>query len=264
MSHPTKTQPTVKDYGLRGSIRQLRRLAPPRGLLYRDAHYFSATVEVDPARMKRWLPAGIRLTEPARADLFTAYFPDCTYGSVYHEAGLFVHIKTVQGTGIHCPWMILDDDVALIMGREMLGYPKKMGEISWDITGDVDGDRISADASRKGTKLVSMSGTLGEVIADPPPILARPHRNVTGTLALAGMPRITAFTPRERVIEVRRVDDLRLEIGGSERDPLHLMGLGEVVEARLHRVDLPAAPPPVRLRPLSPLFNLTHLRPRVL
>lgn len=252
---PTRTS----GRGLRSDLRRLRALAGPRRTLYRDAHYFTATVEVDPKSMRRWLPPGIRLAEPGRADLFTAHFPDCNYGSVYHEAGLFVHIKTVRGTGIHCPWMILDDDVALILGRELLGYPKKLGEIDWHL----DGHTIRAEASRRGHKLITMGGRLGEVITDPPPILGRPHRNVMGLQGLA-LPRVVGFTPGERPIEVRRVEDFELTIGGSERDPLDQMGLGPVVEARLHRVDLSVGVPPVPLRPLTPLFTLSRLRPRVL
>jgi len=95
-----------------------------------------------------------------------------------------------------------------------------------------------------------LAGALGELIEDAPPILGRPHRNVTGTLGLA-LPRIVAFTPREHPIETRRVD-LHVTVAGSDRDPLHLMGLGDVVEARLHRVDLSAGLPPVPLRPLTP------------
>lgn len=248
-----------RDYGLFGGVREFRRLAAPKGgMLYRDAHYLVATLEVDATAMRRWLPSGIRLAEPARADLFTAWFPECTYGSVYHEAGVFVHVKTLRGTGIHCPWMILDDDVALILGRELLGYPKKLGEISWEL----DRDRIEAHASRRGTTLVGMRGVLGDVIEDAPPILGRPHRNVTGTLGLA-LPRIVGFTPGEHPIETRRVD-LELTVDGTERDPLHLMGLGDVVDARLHRVDLSAGSPPLPLRPLTPLYSLTRLRPRVL
>lgn len=243
---------------VRGGVRELLRLAPPRGLIYRDAHYLAATVEVDPAVMRRWLPFGVRLAEPARADLFAAWFPDCSFGSVYHEAGLFVHVRTLRGTGIHCPWMILDDDVALILGRELLGYPKKLGEIEWSL----DGDRVAAAATRKGARLLTMSGTLGEVLDDAPPFLGRPHRNVIGTMGLA-LPRLLAFTPGEHPIETRRVD-LEVEVGGSERDPLHRMGLGRVVEARLHRVDLSAGSLPVPVRPLTPLFPATRLRPRVL
>ncbi|MGO3327276.1 acetoacetate decarboxylase family protein [Gordonia sp. (in: high G+C Gram-positive bacteria)] len=247
------------DYSFRGSVRQTLRLAPPRDFLYRDAHYLTATVEIDPTQMKRWLPAGIRLASPARADVFTAWFPDCTYGSVYHEAGIFVHIKTMQGTGIHCPWMIVDDDVAMILGRELLGYPKKWGQIDWRL----EDTNIESSASRRGEHLLTLNGTVGDVIEGAPPILGRPHRNVTGTIGLA-FPRVVGFRPGEHPIETRRVLLRDFRIGGSARDPIHLMGLGPAVEARLHRVNLTAGTPPVPLRPLTPLFSMTRLRPRVL
>lgn len=255
-------QPASRTGGrtLRGDLRRACTLADPRRTLYRDAHYFTATVEVDPTRMRQWLPPGIRLAGPPRADVFTAFFPDCNYGSVYHEAGIFVHIKTGRGrTGIHCPWMILDDDVALILGRELLGYPKKLGEIDWQLT-DTD---IHARATRRGQTLIQMAGRLGEPVSDAPPILGRPHRNVAGLAGLA-LPRVVAFTPRETPIEVRRIEDFMLEVSGSERDPIDQLGLGPVIEARLHRVDLASRMPPIPLRPLTPLFTISRLRPRVL
>lgn len=244
--------------GLRAGVARARQMVPLGGELYRGAQYLTAVVEVDPFKMKPFLAPGIRLAKPYRADVFTAYFPDNVFGSVYHEAGVFVHIKTAAGTGIHCPWMILDDDVALIIGRELLGYPKKLGEIAWD----VEGDSVRSAASRRGTQLLTMTGTLGEVLDDAPKILGRPHRNAMGLMGLS-LPRIVAFTPGERPIEVRRAD-LTLEIAGSERDPLHEMGLGPVIESRLHTVDL-TTPwlPPHPLRPLSPLFTLSHFNPRV-
>ncbi|UQW99222.1 acetoacetate decarboxylase family protein [Streptomyces sp. RerS4] len=245
--------------GLASDLRRLLTLGNPRGTLYRDAHYFTATVEVDPERMRPWLPCGIRIAEPARADVFTAFFPDCNYGSIHHEAGVFVHIQVGRRTGIHCPWMILDDDVALILGRELLGYPKKLGEIDWHL----DRDTIHAEARRRGSTLITMGGTLGRQIDDPPLILGRPHRNAMGLLG-AALPRIVGFTPGEHPLEVREVTGFELTVGGSERDPLDQMGLGRVLEARLHRVDLTAGSPPIPLRPLSPLFTATRLRPRVL
>lgn len=255
-------EPTVRTAGrsLGTDLRRALTVGDPRRTLYRDAHYFSATVEIDPRQIRPWLPAGIRLAEPARADLFTAWFPDCNYGSVYHEAGLFVHVETLRRTGIHCPWMILDDDVALILGRELLGYPKKLGTIDWSLT-DTE---IRAEAGRRGHKLVTMSGRLGAVIADPPPILARPHRNIAG---LSGIfpSWLIAFTPQEKVLEVRRIEDFSLDVSGSERDPIDQMGIGRVVEARLHRVDLLGGwIPPIPLRPTLPGFSATRLRPRVL
>ena len=81
-----------------------------------------------------------------------------------------------------------------------------------------------------------MTGTLGDLIASPPPMLGRPHRNVRTSLGLA-LPKVIAFEPRERVVEVRRAD-LAVTITGSARDPLHEMGFGRVLASRLHRVDL--------------------------
>ena len=215
--------------------------------IYRDAHYLAADVEVDPAIARRWLPRPLRLAEPGRARVFTGYFPTNTFGSVYHEAGIFVDVMHGRSRAIYCPWMIVDDDVALIAGRELLGYPKKLGEITWEHTAD----RIRGVASRRGHELIAMTGTLGDVIADPPPILGVPHRNVRSTAGVA-IPKLIAFTPRERVVEVRRAD-LAVTIRGSERDPLHELGLGRVLGARLHRVDLGGAMPPVPLGVVSPL-----------
>ncbi|MFC5144671.1 acetoacetate decarboxylase family protein [Streptomyces aureoversilis] len=257
----TDREPATRTQGrsLGSDLRRLLTLAGPRRTLYRDAHYFTATVDVDPERMRPWLPYGIRLAEPARADVFTAFFPDCTYGSVYHEAGVFVHIQAGRRTGIHCPWMILDDDVALILGRELLGCPKKLGEIDWHF----EGATIQAEARRRGSTLITMGGVLGRRIDDPPPILGRPHRNAMGLIG-AALPRIVGFTPGEHPLEVREVTAFELTVGGSERDPLDVMGLGPPLQARLHRVDLTTGSPPIPLRPLSPLYTATRVRPRVL
>lgn len=233
-------------------------LLRPGKLMYRDAQYLSATVEVDPTAMGRFLPTGVRLAKPGRADLFLAHFPDNPFTPGYLEAGLFVHVKTLQGTGIHCPWMLVDDDAALILGREVTGYPKKLGAISWH----ADGDTISASASRHGTELVTMDARLGDALP-PSHFLGRPHRNVGTGIGLR-MPVLHAFTPREIVREVRRAD-VRLTLGGSVRDPLLQMGLGTVLHAQLHRVDLAAGlVPPLPIRPTSPTFLIRHLNTRVL
>jgi acetoacetate decarboxylase len=226
--------------------------------MYRDAQYLSATVEVDPTAMRRFLPAGVRLAKPGRADLFLAHFPDNPFTPGYLEAGLFVHVRTARGSGIHCPWMLVNDDAALILGREVTGYPKKLGSISWRH----EGDTIRAAASRHGTELVGMEARLGEPVP-PTPFLGRPHRNVSTGIGLR-LPFIHAFTPREVVREVRDVD-VDLTLGGSVRDPLLEMGLGDVLHARLHRVDLAAGlVPPIPLRPTSPTFLIRHLNTRVL
>jgi acetoacetate decarboxylase len=185
--------------------------------------------------------------------VFTGYFPVNTFGSVYREAGVFVDVVHRGTRAIYSPWMLVDDDVALILGRELLGYPKKLGELTWER----DGDRIRGVARRRGHDLIEMSGRLGEEIAEPPPILGRPHRNVRSSIGLA-LPKIIAFTPRERVVSVRRAE-LDVRISGSERDPLHRMGFGRVLATRLHEVDLGGGMVPVPVALASPLAMARQL-----
>src|SRR5262245_41880811 len=148
--------------------------------------------------------------------------------------------------------MLVDDDVALIFGRELLGYPKKLGKIDFRI----EGDRISSVAERRGSELLRMEGELRERVLDPPPMLGRPHRNVRSSLGLA-RPKVIAFTPREEAIEVRRAE-LKVDIGRSERDPLAQMGFGAVRAAYLHRVNLAAGGLPLPCGLVSPFSFMKH------
>lgn len=230
------------------SLDRLRAMVTPAGgWIYRDASYLVADLELDPARAARWIPRPLRLAAPARAQVFTGYFPTNTFGSVYREAGVFVDVVHRGTRAIYSPWMLVDDDVALILGRELLGYPKKLGELTWEHAGD----RIRGVARRRGHDLIEMTGRLGAVIASPPPILGRPHRNVRTAIGLA-VPKLIAFTPKERVVEVRHAE-LAVTIRGSDRDPLHELGFGRVLACRLHRVDLGGVLPPIPVGVVSPL-----------
>jgi acetoacetate decarboxylase len=226
--------------------------------VYRDAHYLAVEVDVDEGAARSWTPWPLRPAKPAMATIFCAWFPSTTFGSIYRESGIFLHVEHRGRAAIHCPWMIVDDDVALVLGRELLGYPKKMGEIDFRI----DGDRIEATARRRGATLVTMRGTLREAIAEPPPMLGRPHRNLRCGMSLS-IPRLVAFTPREQPIEVRRAE-LEVTIAGSERDPIDELGFGRVRAARLHRVNLGAGlDVPHTASLASPLFFVRSLMRRV-
>jgi acetoacetate decarboxylase len=235
-----------------GSLPRLMKMMAFGDWCYQNAHYLSAEIEVDPSAASRWVPSPLRLAKPAVATVFTAYFPINTFGSIYHEAGLFLHVTHRGAKALYCPWILVDDDVALILGRELLGYPKKMGEIEFMISND----EIRGIAARRGTELVRMNGLLKERLENPPPFLGRPHRNVRSTLGLA-LPKVLAFTPHEEPIEVHRVE-LEVKIGGSERDPLSELGFGRVLSAHLHRVNLAARGLPYPCGSVSPASFLKH------
>jgi acetoacetate decarboxylase len=229
---------------------RLLSMVAPGDWMYEDAHYLVAEMSVDPVLAKRWVPSPLRLAAPARATLFTAWFPHNTFGSVYSEAGLLLHVEHLGRPAVFSPWMIVDDDVALITGRELLGYPKKLGEIDFRL----DGSTVTAVASRRGAELIRMKGTLHEELATAPPIIGQAHRNVRASMGVS-FPKVVAFTPREEPISVRRAE-LMVTVAGSERDPLGDLGLGAVTAARLHRVNLAANLPPIPVAGVSPFWFL--------
>src|ERR1700733_10245259 len=120
-------------------LHALYEMVAPGSPLYVDAHYLVADVDLDPRRARGFVPFPLRLASPPTASVFTAFFPHTSFGSVYREAGVFLHVRGVgmrAPTAVFSPWMIVDDDVALIAGRELLGYPKKLGSIEWTMAGD--------------------------------------------------------------------------------------------------------------------------------
>jgi len=147
----------------------------------------------------------------------------------------------------------VDDDVALILGRECLGYPKKMGDISLS----VQGDRIDARVDRSGTRLLEMSGELGETEERPPALLGQRTVNAWG-LAGMSLTKLLMFTPKEEILEARKVR-LNIQVRGSEKDPLHLLKVDHVLEARLYRTHIGAGRlPPIPVGVLTPLFLIRN------
>ncbi len=158
-------------------LAELKGYANLGGWSFTDARFLQAQVELNEAAARRLLPFGLRPSSPAVATLFVAHYPHTSWGSVYREAGLWLHLS---GGAVHSPWMLVDDDIALINGREMLGYPKKLGEVRFELAGE----QVEADVHRRGAHLFRMRGELERHDERPPPMLGRPVRNVTGWVGL--------------------------------------------------------------------------------
>jgi len=184
--------------------------------------------------------------------VFVAHFPWTAFGSTYREAGVLLHVRRRLRRAVFCPWMVVDDDVALISGRELLGYPKKLAE---RIELEIDGDDVRALAVRRGTKLVEIRARLGaEVAVDAAPkMLGQRVINVRAR-------RLVTFTPRERMSSAR-IGSAEISIGSSERDPLVDLGIatGRVLDAHLLRCDASAGLPPRDLRSAGLGFSLRSL-----
>lgn len=232
------------------SLNLFRRFAtPPSGALYRDATWLTARVALDEDRARAWLPKGLSLASPATATIFVSHFPWTSFGSEYREAGVLFHVRRRLRRAVFCPWMVVDDDVALIAGRELLGYPKKLAE---RLELRIEGDEVHALCERRGARLVEMHAKLGAELpaGEAPPMLGQRVMNVRAR-------RLVTFKPRERMISARPAT-IELTLGSSERDPLADLGLvtSRVLDAHLLRSEALLSPLPRDLRGAGIGFSL--------
>jgi len=210
-----------------------------------DARVLSVDVDIDADAAQVLLPPPLLLSDPPRATIFCADYPEGAFGIVYSEAAVFIHCRDDKGPAVHCPWIMVDDDTALILGREVLGYPKKMAEITWEETGD----EIVGTVSRKGFELLRMEGRLGAEEPNPPAIFERRFVNALGSVA-AGM-QLAEFTPAE-TFHSARMAEITLKLESSAWDP----GIGElaptVTGAGVFAIlDMGGGPEPQHFEPLE-------------
>jgi len=158
---------------------------------WKDAVILAATVKIDPAAADAWLPKPVlNISDVDEAIVFIAWYPDSFCCGAYHEAALLLKVTVDGRRALHCPWMLVDSDTSMIAGREILGFPKKMGEFTFEVkppspsdtvsdngvgtepmdvaAKDFDpaksfepGSRVTASVSRNGATLMSISGVVG-------------------------------------------------------------------------------------------------------
>ena len=250
--------------GMLAAARRLRDLANLGGNTYTNAVFFAARVALDPVRARRWLPPGVSLAKSAVATVFAAHFPETSFGSVYDEAGIFFHVRRRFRSAVFCPWMVVTDDVALTVGRELLGYPKKLARIAFDFGDGSEGSLVRAEVERRGRVVLRLDGRVGEQVDNAPPMLGQRALNVRGSLGLFSQ-RLVTFTPREQIVVARRAS-AAIELSPSNveqgRDPLDELGLGAVLGAHLYRVNVRAGWPPRDIRRVDAGFAMHGLGAR--
>ena len=234
-------------------FKEMQKLQGDARWVWTNASILAVDVEVDAKVAASRLPAGLRLTRPARATIFVGDYPETSFGAIYREAAVLLHVKLGFSDAVHCPWMLVDDDVALILGREYLGCPKKMGEMSLS----VEEGNVRATVDRKGTRLLDIGGSVGDEDPDAPPMVGRQWANVWSLVGLT-VPKVIRFTPPEEVISARTAD-VTLEVTGSEYAPLQELGLGSVLGARLYRSNFGGGKRlPVPVLPVRPMYNFRN------
>lgn len=154
---------------------------------FTNAEMLMAVYRTDPKVVARILPPPLKPARNALAFAFVARYPQTNFGVSYNEAALVVTARFHRTGGGYCLSMPVDDDTALIAGRETLGFPKKMAET---IDLDTRGGTIVGRAVRKGTEILRIelepegATDLGDLA-----VLAPAHVEPDGRSAL----RLTSF-----------------------------------------------------------------------
>ncbi|MFC1505257.1 acetoacetate decarboxylase family protein [Thermodesulfobacteriota bacterium] len=123
-----------------------------------NAEMLVATFKTDPDVAKKILPKPLTLSPDNLATAFVARYPETNFGCVYNEGALFLISEYRGEKGFYCLSMPVDDDMAMIGGRENFGYPKKMAD---KITLENNADSVIGSVMRKGTEILRIECRLG-------------------------------------------------------------------------------------------------------
>lgn len=124
-----------------------------------NGRMLSIQFETDPAFIKQVLPPGLEPTDQAMGTVFIGDFKGSNAGP-YKGATVFVSASAGDIKGDYCLAFYVSSDQASLFGRQMMGEPKKVANINFEI----DGDNVHAGVSRLGKEIISIDASLGDDI----------------------------------------------------------------------------------------------------
>jgi len=198
-----------------------------------NARFLMLEVPLALDEVRKILPFGLLPSNPPRGALFVVDYTAPTFTVPYKEAALMVYVRTMLGHGWHCCWMVMDDDTAMIYGREMLAYPKKRAEIVFD----EQGKRVRASVSRRGIEVFSIDADYGAPESAPGPVFDVKTFNVGGIGQLLAVNPIWMFRITE-IVRESHIATAKLRLHESRYDPLYRLIAGEATSCRFVTTDV--------------------------
>lgn len=203
------------------------------GKLWENARFILADVPLDPAEARKIMPFGMKPVEPASGILFIADYTKTSFTIPYQEAALLVRVRTIFGEGLHCCWMVVNDDTALIYGRELLGYPKKLADISFEESGV----KVSASVIRRGIKVMSLEAERGAAETNPKPVFDIKTFNAGGMGQYFVCNPVWLLRPVEEIHESYEAA-VSLALEDAELDPIARLVAGPPTSGRFAVTDI--------------------------
>jgi acetoacetate decarboxylase len=121
-----------------------------------DAEMLTVYFETTTSVVEKLLPPPL---EPASAPLgivFVANYPSTSFRVKYLESALFLRAAFQGDEGSYCLSMPVTDDMAMILGREIFGYPKKIGHIHLQRSGE----NVEGWTERHGVRFLDIKARL--------------------------------------------------------------------------------------------------------
>lgn len=209
------------------SLTNTRDILLQRRWTWTNAQLLIADVPVNRDIARQWLPPALELPgqTDARAAVFIAHYPDTAMGFAYREAGVLLHARLRNKPVLHCAWMVVDDDTAMILGRELLGFPKKMARIDFDFAPL----RPEASVVRRGVELLRFEG-VADGDGARTPAFAHPIVNMRGIPG--ALPNLMLSITAHEQCHVSNALRLRIRTQESACDPLASLGIDGEFSAR--------------------------------
>ncbi|WP_334074161.1 MULTISPECIES: acetoacetate decarboxylase family protein [Paenibacillus] len=111
-----------------------------------DAEVLTVYWETRREIIERILPAPLKAASRPLVHAFVAHYPRTSFSLPYSEAALFVLADYHGEVGTYCLSMPISDDVAMGLGREICGFPKKIADIEMK----KDGNLVEGTVRRHG------------------------------------------------------------------------------------------------------------------
>lgn len=140
--------------------RQELRAWAKRGLFlptFTGAEMLLVGFRTDPGVLARVLPRPLVPTDDGMAVVFVAHYPETNFGVTYREGALTVPAAFKGEVGGYCLAMPVDNDMAMIGGRERFGFPKKLAD---EITLERDQGNVVGRVVRHGEEILHLEAEL--------------------------------------------------------------------------------------------------------
>jgi len=141
-----------------GFIKSLEEIAKeyqPNAVFY-DAEILTVYFETKPEVVKRLLPPPLKPAKDPFGGAFVANYPKTNFGVTYLESALFLLAEYNGVEGAYCLAMPVTNDMALVLGREVFGYPKKIANIQMKR----DGENVEGWTERHETRFFEVRARL--------------------------------------------------------------------------------------------------------